>query len=188
MASRVATLVKPKPKAKTKPKASAKTIASKSLVAKPAASAKSSSVAPAAKTASAQLKASSAKDSVAKASASKPTAIKPSLAKVAKPVAKASSLDKPGALKIKAKASSADASGATAGTASLEPAAPKPRRRSKAEAPTRIYWAVFNQSLRRVAVFEFDQRGEAEKRAAKLAKASGEHHFIQKQKIKVTAQ
>ncbi|MGN6544056.1 MAG: hypothetical protein ACTHK7_03335 [Aureliella sp.] len=123
---------------------------------------------------------------MAKASVSKSAAIKPSLAKVAKPAAaKASSLDKPVALKIKAKASSADES---ASTASLEPAAPKPRRRSKAEVPTRIYWAVFNQSLRRVAVFEFDQRGEAEKRAAKLAKASGEHHFIQKQKIKVTVQ
>ncbi|MCC6509833.1 MAG: hypothetical protein IT423_12040 [Pirellulaceae bacterium] len=66
------------------------------------------------------------------------------------------------------------------GAASFEPAAPKPRRRTKGEVRTRIYWAVFNQALRRVAVFEFDQREEAEKRAAKLALASGEHHFIQK--------
>lgn len=65
------------------------------------------------------------------------------------------------------------------GSASFESTATKPRRR-KGEIRTRIYWAVFNQALRRVAVFEFDQKIEAEKRAAKLAKSSGEHHFIQK--------
>jgi hypothetical protein len=60
------------------------------------------------------------------------------------------------------------------------PAAPKARRRVKVETCTRIYWAVFNQDCKRVAVFEFDQKSEAEKRAAKLITASGEHHFIQK--------
>ncbi len=51
---------------------------------------------------------------------------------------------------------------------------------TKGEVRTRIYWAVFNTDLRRVAVFEFDQRDEAQRRASKLAEASGEHHFIQK--------
>ncbi|MFO1066639.1 MAG: hypothetical protein U0892_22495 [Pirellulales bacterium] len=68
----------------------------------------------------------------------------------------------------------------TSATASFESEAPKPRRRTKAEIRTRIYWAVFNQSLKRVAVFEFDQKDEAEKRAGKLAKVAGEHHFVQK--------
>ncbi len=62
----------------------------------------------------------------------------------------------------------------------------KPRRKAKAESRTRIYWAVFNQNLKRVALFEFDQKGEAEKRAAKLQDKSGEYHFIQKQKVAVT--
>jgi hypothetical protein len=56
----------------------------------------------------------------------------------------------------------------------------KPRRRTKVETRTRIYWAVFNQDCKRVAVFEFDQKSEAEKRAAKLMSVAGEHHFIQK--------
>ncbi len=64
-------------------------------------------------------------------------------------------------------------------------AAVKPRRRVKVEVCTRIYWAVFNQLLKRVAVFEFDQKLEAEKRAAALLKASGEHHFVQKIKATV---
>ena len=71
------------------------------------------------------------------------------------------------------------------GNASFEAPAPKPRRRTKGEVRTRIYWAVFNQALRRVAVFEFDQREEAEKRAAKLALSTGEHHFLQKIKALV---
>ena len=60
------------------------------------------------------------------------------------------------------------------------------RRKAKAETRTRIYWAVFNQALKRVAVFEFDQKAEAEKRAAKLQKSSGEDHFIQKIKATVS--
>ncbi len=69
-------------------------------------------------------------------------------------------------------------------TATLD-AVVKPRRRVKVEVCTRIYWAVFNQLLKRVAVFEFDQKKEAEKRAAALLKASGEHHFVQKIKATV---
>ncbi len=61
----------------------------------------------------------------------------------------------------------------------------KPRRKTKTESRTRIYWAVFNQNLKRVAVFEFDQKVEAEKRAAKLTTSSGEDHFIQKLKATV---
>lgn len=64
-------------------------------------------------------------------------------------------------------------------------APPKPRRRVKVETRTRIYWAVFNQDCKRVAVFEFDQKAEAEKRAAKLLADSGENHFLQKIKATV---
>lgn len=64
-------------------------------------------------------------------------------------------------------------------------AVPKPRRRTKVETRTRIYWAVFNPDLKRVAVFEFDQEEEAKKRADKLTQATGGPHFIQKIKATV---
>jgi hypothetical protein len=64
------------------------------------------------------------------------------------------------------------------------PAAPK-RRRAKAEVRTRIYWAVFNVELKRVAVFGFDQKVEAEKRVEKLIAETGERHFVQKLKVVV---
>lgn len=180
MASRAATLVKPKPKTKAKPKAPAKDVVAKSLVSKTATAVRSSAAAPASKTAAPQVKASSSKTPVgkapiAKAALAKPAGIKPSLTKPS--LAKVA---KPSALKSPSKGGAGSEPVVIVGAASFETAAPKPRRRSKGEIRTRIYWAVFNQALRRVAVFEFDQRGEAEKRAAKLAKASGEHHFIQK--------
>ena len=54
---------------------------------------------------------------------------------------------------------------AVAAETAVKTAVAKPRRRVKAETRTRVYWAVFNPDLRRVAVFEFDQRDEADKRA-----------------------
>ena len=62
---------------------------------------------------------------------------------------------------------------------------PKPRRRAKVETRTRIYWAVFNQDCKRMAVFEFGQKAEAEKRAERLFQSTGERHFIQKIKAVV---
>ncbi len=82
-------------------------------------------------------------------------------------------------------APSASAVVTTDGSTATLAAVVKPRRRVKVEVCTRIYWAVFNQLLKRVAVFEFDQKKEAEKRAAALLKASGEHHFVKKIKATV---
>lgn len=67
--------------------------------------------------------------------------------------------------------------------AEKSPPAPKTRKK-KAETRTRIYWAVYDQNLKRVAVFEFNQKAEAEKRVEKLS-VSGGHHFINKIKVAV---
>ncbi|MCR9294308.1 MAG: hypothetical protein NXI32_16440 [bacterium] len=93
------------------------------------------------------------------------------------------------AAKSTAKAKSTASAEKAASAAVATETAEKPvrtRRKAKPETRTRIYWAVFNQSLKRVAVFEFDQKVEAEKRAERLMKSSGDHHFIQK--IKATVQ
>ncbi len=177
MASRAPTLAKPKAKSKvTTKKIVAKSSTAPSTVAlKPVvkASTKVAAKAPA-KSKTTPVKAASPKLSTVK------TAVK--AAGDTKVVAKHDAHKSPAKPKLLATESTAKVSG----TASFEatPAAPKPRRR-KGEIRTRIYWAVFNQALRRVAVFEFDQREEAEKRAAKLAQATGEHHFLQKIKALV---
>lgn len=71
-----------------------------------------------------------------------------------------------------------------AGVATAVPA-PRSRRKAKEETRTRVYWAVFNPDLKRVALFEYDQKEAAEKRADKLTKSLGGPHFIQKVKAVV---
>ena len=49
----------------------------------------------------------------------------------------------------------------------------------------RLYWGVFSQNLKRVAVFEFDQQKEAQKRATELSKGGKSPHFVQKVKEEI---
>jgi hypothetical protein len=50
----------------------------------------------------------------------------------------------------------------------------------------KLYWGVFSQNLKRVAVFEFDQQKEAQKRATELSKGGKSPHFIQKVKEEIS--
>lgn len=61
------------------------------------------------------------------------------------------------------------------------------RKSKKAAADVRmkLYWGVFSQNLKRVSVFEFDQRDEAEKRAQELSKGGKSPHFVQKVKEQI---
>jgi hypothetical protein len=82
--------------------------------------------------------------------------------------------------------------------AALEKAAPKKAARKKAaprkttrksktavDVRKKLYWGVFSQNLKRVAVFEFDQKEEAEARAEELSKGGKSPHFIQKVKEEI---
>lgn len=78
--------------------------------------------------------------------------------------------------------------------ATAEEAAPKKKKKAKAkrkskkaavEAKKKLYWGVISQSLKRVAVFEFDQKAEAEKRAKDLSKNGKSPHFVQKVKQEI---
>ncbi len=70
------------------------------------------------------------------------------------------------------------------------PAAPKAKkvtkRKSRASAAANIrlklYWGVFSQSLKRVALFEFNQRKQAEQKALDLSKSGKSPHFVQRVK------
>lgn len=80
--------------------------------------------------------------------------------------------------------------------AAQEAAAPKKATRKKATTTTRkaktteevrkkLYWGVFSQNLKRVAVFEYDQKEEAAARAEELSKGGKSPHFIQKVKEEI---
>jgi hypothetical protein len=55
----------------------------------------------------------------------------------------------------------------------------KSRAKVAKEVRLKAFWGVFNQSLRRVALFEHSQRGEADKKAADLTESQKSPHFVQ---------
>ena len=75
----------------------------------------------------------------------------------------------------------------TAERAAAEPKAPAKKapakRKSRAkvvkEVRLKAFWGVFNQSMRRVALFEYSQRKEADKKAADLSESQKTPHFVQ---------
>ncbi|MCA9269084.1 MAG: hypothetical protein KDA41_11465, partial [Planctomycetales bacterium] len=72
---------------------------------------------------------------------------------------------------------------------SAKKAAPKKKaakRKSRAKQPVdqriKLFWGVFNQSLRRVALYEFNQKKQAQAKADELSKGGKSPHFVQKVK------
>lgn len=63
--------------------------------------------------------------------------------------------------------------------------ATKRKAKTAVDVRMKLYWGVFSQSLKRVAVFEFDQKDEAEKRAEELSKGGKSPHFVQKVKEEI---
>jgi hypothetical protein len=63
------------------------------------------------------------------------------------------------------------------------------KRKSRAKDPAdmrrRLFWGVFNQSMKRVALFEFNQKKQAEKKAEDLSKSGKSPHFVQKVKEEI---
>jgi hypothetical protein len=82
-------------------------------------------------------------------------------------------------------AEAAEAAGAAEGTATeTKKAAKKPtKRKSRAKAAKvvrlKAFWGVFNQSLKRVAVFDYSERKQADKKAADLTASQKSPHFVQ---------
>jgi hypothetical protein len=55
----------------------------------------------------------------------------------------------------------------------------KSRAKVAKEVRLKAFWGVFNQSLRRIAVFEYSQRADADKKAADLSESQKTPHFVQ---------
>jgi hypothetical protein len=66
-------------------------------------------------------------------------------------------------------------------------AAKKPSRKKAAkESRMKAYWGVYNQGMKRLALFEYSDRKAAEKKAADLVASSRTNHFIQLVKEAIT--
>lgn len=64
------------------------------------------------------------------------------------------------------------------------------KRKSRAKEPVevrlKLFWGVYNQSLKRVALYEFTQKKQAEQKAAELSASGKSPHFVQKVKDPVS--
>jgi hypothetical protein len=55
----------------------------------------------------------------------------------------------------------------------------KSRAKVAKEVRLKAFWGVFNQTLRRISLFEYSQRAEADKKAAELSESAKTPHFVQ---------
>jgi hypothetical protein len=64
----------------------------------------------------------------------------------------------------------------------------KRKSRSKTAEPERrkLFWGVFNQSAKRIALFDFSQRKAAEAKAQELTANGKNQHFVMKVKEAIT--
>lgn len=84
---------------------------------------------------------------------------------------------------LRAEAEAAEAAEAAAPKKKKKKAA-KRKSRAKEATPERVklYWGVFSQSLKRVAVFEYSDKKAAIKKAEELSASGKSPHFVQKVK------
>jgi hypothetical protein len=86
----------------------------------------------------------------------------------------------------KAKAAPKKAAAAEKSATKKAPAKRKSRAKSAKVVRLKAFWGVFNQSLKRIALFEFNEKKEAEKRAKELSASGKSPHFVQPVKEEVT--
>ncbi len=82
-------------------------------------------------------------------------------------------------------ATSKSAKKKTATTAKKSPPkkrAPAKKKKEKPSVVLKLYWGVFNQSAKRVAVFDFDEKKNAQKKAKELTKSTDTPHYVQRVK------
>ena len=60
-----------------------------------------------------------------------------------------------------------------------KPVKRKSRSKTAKEVRLKAFWGVFNQSMKRVALFEYSQKKQAEKKASELSTSQKTPHFIQ---------
>ena len=66
------------------------------------------------------------------------------------------------------------------------PAKRKSRSKAAQEVRLKAYWGVFNQSLKRIAIFEYSERKQADKKATELPTNQKPPHFVQLVKEVIT--
>jgi hypothetical protein len=80
---------------------------------------------------------------------------------------------------LRAENDAAEAAGATKKKAAKKKTKRKSRKKAAVEVRLKAFWGIFNQSLKRVAVYDYAQRKAAKKKADELTASSKSPHFVQ---------
>jgi hypothetical protein len=64
-------------------------------------------------------------------------------------------------------------------TKKAEAAPRKSRAKAAKEVRLKAFWGVFNQSLKRIALYEYSEKKSAEKKAEELSAGGKSPHFVQ---------
>jgi len=84
---------------------------------------------------------------------------------------------------LRAENDAAEAAGTEKPKKAAKTAKPRAPRKSRkavaAEVRLKAFWGVFNQSLKRLALFEYSQRKQADKKASELSEKHNSPHFVQ---------
>ena len=70
--------------------------------------------------------------------------------------------------------------------AAKTPAKRKSRSKTAKEVRLKAFWGVFNQSMKRVALFEYSERKQADQKASELSTSQKTPHFVQLEKVPIT--
>ena len=82
-------------------------------------------------------------------------------------------------LRAEAEAAEALETGKKKKAAKKAPAKRKSRAKAAAEVRLKAFWGVFNQSLKRVALYDYSQKKAAEQKAEELTAKGKSPHFVQ---------
>jgi hypothetical protein len=85
----------------------------------------------------------------------------------------------------KAKAAPKKAASASKTAEKKAPVKRKSRAKSAKVVRLKAFWGVFNQSLKRIALYEFSEKKEADKKAKELTASGKSPHFVQPVKEEV---
>lgn len=84
----------------------------------------------------------------------------------------------------------ADAAAAAPAAPGKKAAAEKPKKKAKSKTKGEIrlkaFWGVFNQSLKRVALYEHADRKQADKKAQELSASGKSPHFVKPVKEEIS--
>lgn len=80
---------------------------------------------------------------------------------------------------VEAMEASEEASGTKKKAAKKKATKRKSTKKAAAEVRLKAFWGVFNQSLKRVALYDYSQKKEAQKKADDLTAKGKSPHFVQ---------